>query len=889
MSDELLHYGTKRHSGRWPWGSGKDPQRSFDFLSFVDKERAKGLSDVEIAKSIDVSTTEFRKQVTIANHERKAIIGQSVYAKVDRGMNNTEIAKELGISEGTVRNYIKNRYVVKTKQLDNIAAELKDAVDKYGYLDVGPGVEIQMVISRYKLKAAVKMVKEQEGLESHKVYLKRLQNNTQSLTLTVLTKEKDIGVVLRNTDKVRPIQSATEDGGLTFKRVTKPKSIGWDRIDINYGDKGGEEKDGVIELRRGVDDLSLGTKRYAQVRIAVDGTHYLKGMAMYADDLPDGVDVRFNTNKPSGTPREKVLKPLKGNDFNPFGATIKPNGQRGAINIVNEEGDWNTWSTKLSAQFLSKQPKTLVKERLDITYDELEAEYKVLQSLTNPVVKKHMMDSYADGLESKARHLKVKGMPKTKSHVLLPFPDMNPNEVYAPKYKDGERVVLIRYPHGGKFEIPELVVNNKGPARKKLGNAEDAIGIHPTVAKKLSGADFDGDTVSVIPNPNKKIKTSRALESLKNFDPVQSYQVPDDSPKMLRKKNPKTGVMESIGLTITPDNKQREMGIVSNLITDMTIKGASDSELARAVRHSMVVIDSEKHKLDYKQSAIDNGISALQNRYQTHYNPVKGKTSKGASTIVSQSKSAVEKVTGPKAEEYAKKVFKDTGKKLNTVKGIDIPLIDYVSDVGSLSSGTAVEDEYVGYIKKVKSLTNTVRKTVQSTKTPKRDPEASKKYAEEVDSLEKKLNVALLNAPKERQAQIMATSTYHKTLKEMNYDMDKDQKKKLKSQAVADARQKTGAEKKLVDITDKEWEAIQSNAISPSKLSKILNNADMEKVQKLALPKQESVLSVGKLNKAYALLNNGYTYAQVAESLGVSVSTLGAELIGKDDDNDLDD
>lgn len=887
MSDELLHYGTKRHSGRYPWGSGKDPQRSFDFLSFVDQERAKGLSDVEIAKSIDVSTTEFRKQVTIANHERREIVGQSVYAKVDRGMNNTEIAKELGISEGTVRNYIKNRYVVKTKQLDNIAAELKAAVDKYGYLDVGPGVEIQMGISRDKLKAAVKMVKEQEGLESHKVYLKRLQNNSQSLTLTVLTKEKDIGVVLKNTDKVRPIQSSTEDGGLTFKKVRKPKSIDWDRIDINYGDKGGEEKDGVIELRRGVDDLSLGTKRYAQVRIAVDGTHYLKGMAVYADDLPDGVDVRFNTNKPSGTPREKVLKPLKGNDFNPFGATIQK--QRGAINIVNEEGDWNTWSTKLSAQFLSKQPKSLVKERLDITYDELEAEYKVLQSLTNPVVKKHMMASYADGLESKARHLKVKGMPKTKSHVILPFPDMNPNEVYAPKYKDGERVVLIRYPHGGKFEIPELVVNNKGPARKKLGNAEDAIGIHPTVAKKLSGADFDGDTVSVIPNPNKKIKTSRALDSLQNFDPVQSYQVPDDSPKMLRKKNPKTGKMESIGLTITPDNKQREMGIVSNLITDMTIKGASDSELARAVRHSMVVIDSEKHKLDYKQSAIDNGISALQNRYQTHYNPVKGKTSKGASTIVSQSKSVVEKVTGPKAEEYAKKVLKDTGKKLNVVKGIDIPLIDYVSDVGSLSSGTAVEEEYVGYIKKVKSLTNDVRKKVHATKTPKRDPEASKKYAAEVDSLEKKLNVALLNAPKERQAQIMATSTYHRTLKEMNYDMDKDQKKKLKSQAVADARQKTGAEKKLVDITDKEWEAIQNNAISPSKLSKILNNADMEKVQKLALPKQESVLSVGKLNKAYALLNNGYTYAQVAESLGVSVSTLGAELIGKDDDNDLDD
>ena len=48
------------------------------------------------------------------------------------------------------------------------------------------------------------------------------------------------------------------------------------------------------------------------------------------------------------------------------------------------------------------------------------------------------------------------------------------------------------------------------------------------------------------------------------------------------------------------------MGDVSNLITDMTIKGANNDELARAVRHSMVVIDSEKHNLDVKASARDN-------------------------------------------------------------------------------------------------------------------------------------------------------------------------------------------------------------------------------------------------------------------------------------------
>ena len=54
--------------------------------------------------------------------------------------------------------------------------------------------------------------------------------------------------------------------------------------------------------RRGVADLDLGDSHYAQVRILVDGTHYLKGMAMYSDDMPDGADIVFNTNKHTGTP-----------------------------------------------------------------------------------------------------------------------------------------------------------------------------------------------------------------------------------------------------------------------------------------------------------------------------------------------------------------------------------------------------------------------------------------------------------------------------------------------------------------------------------------------------------------------------------------------------------
>lgn len=63
---------------------------------------------------------------------------------------------------------------------------------------------------------------------------------------------------------------------------------------------------------------------------------------------------------------------------------------------------------------------------------------------------------------------------------------------------------------------------------------------------------------------------------------------------------------------------EKQLDVVSNLITDMTIKGATDEELCRAVKHSMVVIDAVKHKLGYKQSEIDNDIESLKKKYQSN-------------------------------------------------------------------------------------------------------------------------------------------------------------------------------------------------------------------------------------------------------------------------------
>ena len=119
----------------------------------------------------------------------------------------------------------------------------------------------------------------------------------------------------------------SHDDGETFDKFVYPKSMDSSRLKIRYAEDGGIQKDGVIEIRRGVDDLSLGDSHYAQVRILVDGNRYLKGMAVYSDDLPDGVDVMFNTNKKKGTPTSDVLKKVKDDPDNPFGSLIKAGGQ----------------------------------------------------------------------------------------------------------------------------------------------------------------------------------------------------------------------------------------------------------------------------------------------------------------------------------------------------------------------------------------------------------------------------------------------------------------------------------------------------------------------------------------------------------------------------------
>lgn len=873
MTDELYHYGIKRRSGRYPWGSGaKKSRNASDFLSTVDVLEKDGFNEKQIAEYFGLQTKQLRAYKSNAHNEVRAAKAAMALRLKDKGYSNSEIGRRMGINESSVRSLLDPAISMRKNASTNTAEMLEKEIASKKYIDVGGGVENQIGVSRNTLDNAVEQLRA-KGYTYH--YLKVEQLGTGKFTSIKVLAAPDVAYkeVKDNQSKVTSPGFYSEDLGQTVVGIKPPSSISSKRILVNYGDQGGSDKDGVIELRRGVKDLDLGAARYAQVRVAVDGTHYLKGMAMYSDDIPKGYDVIFNTNKNSSTPKMDVFKKMKDDPENPFGATIRQKtyiGKDGkehlsALNIVNEEGDWNTWKKTLSSQMLSKQSTALAKKQLKLAYDIKKEEFDEICSLKNPVIKKCLLDKFADNCDSSAVHLKAAGLPRQASKVILPFPEMKDSEIYAPSYRNGEKVVLIRYPHGGTFEIPELVVNNKSNKKAKglIGNAQDAVGINPRVAERLSGADFDGDTVLVIPVGKVKIKTSAPLKGLKNFDPKVAYP---GYPGM-----PKPGEKGS-GF-----DKQGKMGDISNLITDMTIKGAPADDIAAAVRHSMVVIDAEKHNLNWRQSYLDNGIANLKAKYQ-------GASNAGASTLISRAKGdkrVPKRKDGYKVDpETGRKIFTETGETYEK-NGKQVVRLQKSSkmyeteDAYSLSSGTAMENTYADHANKLKALANSARKTSLTTKPIPYSPEAKAKYRQEVDSLNAKLNIALKNRPLERKAQLLANERV-KLVRQNNPDMDKDDIKKLKNQALTQARLQTGASKKarLVDITDREWEAIQSGAISTNKLSQIIQNSDLDILKQRSMPRESRGISDAKRARAKMLESNGYTLAEIADSLGVSTSTI---------------
>lgn len=938
-NEEILeHYGMPRRSGRYPWGSGDDPyQSSKDFMGRVDEMRKKGFTytdpetgkkytgDTAIAKSLGLSSTDFRTSYAIAKDQRRAdLVNTAKRLKEKEGMNTSEIGRKMGINESSVRSLLNSTSEAKMKQARDTATALKKIVDEKGMIDVGTGVEKELRISKEKLDQALFILQAEHGYEVYSGRFDQVTNKGQKTTQKVLcppgTEHKEI----YNLDKVHTVKDyISRDGGTTIeKKFHYPGSLDSKRVMIRYADEGGLERDGLVQIRPGVKDLSLGESRYSQVRIMVDGTHYIKGMAVYGDpkDFPPGVDVICNSNKGHNKSKLECLKEIKKDPDNPFGALVKEGGQYwynpktgehcsssepgaklGLINKTREEGDWNKWKDTLPSQFLSKQPIELAKKQLDIAKASKAEEFAEIKALTNPTVKKYYLQKFAQSCDSAAVHLKAAALPGQKYQVLLPLTTISDKECYAPNYKDGTKLALIRYPHGGTFEIPIVTVNNKNPEGiKMIGKlASDVIGINHRVAERMSGADFDGDAVMAIPLSSKvKIQSTPKLKELEGWDNKLEYGTEKKIGSDGKEHYYRNGVeIQTMKKTDT------EMGRISNLITDMTLLGADEHEIARAVKHSMVVIDAEKHKLDYKASEKDNNISALMLKYQ-------GRSRGGASTIISKAsgeKDVLKRQGTPKINQKGKEWYdptrpegaliyknadnldytvtktKRTGEEYTITKQYTQKSTKMLEtdDAYSLVSPKKhkMEVVYANYANDMKKMANEARMELVNTGKIAYNRDAKNKYAAEVKSLEDKLYKAELNTVRERTANRMAAATVAR--KKADWDAEgKEYKskdvKKAGQQALTKSREEVGSiarRDRNIIITDKEWEAIQKGAVSETTLKRILNNSDPDSLREKAMPKQSFELNQAKISRIKAM-SASYTIAQIADALGVSTSTV---------------
>lgn len=1001
VDDDLMHYGVAhdadppgRGSGRYPFGSGdRDLQHHWDIysrykklLKMTDPETGKPFTEAKIADLMGYyqvdkdgnpkldkkgnkmpSTSKLRAQTTISkNYVRQEGYVKEI-AKYDSRLDpdtgkpytNTKIAELLGINESSVRNYRNSETAsINASKPEKAANTLKALVDEKGMIDVGRGAELSLDVSSQGMKVALEMLKSQ-GYQVAPVWVDQVGGTMGNKTIiNVLYKPgmDYIEDVVKNMNQIKPVEQRSDESTLTLLGMRDPVRVSLDRIKVKFDEEGGRAKDGMIEIRAVKDadgklqaaseDLSLGNAKYAQVRIATEGDQYIKGMAVYNTELPEGTDILVNSNKSITKGIQGALKDMNrreknGKDAgvdtdNPFGATVYQAEYKGkdgknhlsAINIVGDvygvdqhkEGAWDEWSRNLPAQFLSKQSEGLIKQQLKLKVQEKQEEYEEIKRLNNPVVKKQMLKDFADGCDAAAVDLKAAPLPGQRVQVLVSVPSIKPNEVYAPNYESGQTLALVRYPHTGPFEIPIVKVNNgnreaRAFLKDSRGEALDAIGVHPKTAGILSGADFDGDTVTVIPMTRKNSQGEfEKVVNIKGLGNGQS-KLPD-----LDNFDPSAEWPEREGMHyMTKREKGIEMGKISNLITDMSLKGCDDeNELSRAVRYSMVVIDAEKHKLDYKAAEKAYNIKELRDKYQDGggtatlvsragaedrnviqrqaWVPNAGHIDKDTGKLVGNT---IDPETGEKIYKLAPNRFytttktvrvkdPETGKyvknedgtwkketlKVQNERKMSSTKMAETNDARTLLSSNPSNKEilYADYANKMKSMANEARKEWLAVPKMEMNPEAKKQYKAEVDSLNAKYITAKMNAPRERQAQLLATQIIN-SRKEENEHLDNDQLKRIKGQALNGARARTGAKKQRVTFTEREWEAINAGAISETRLTELLKNADPDSYRSLATPRSNNV-SRSTATRIEGLLDAGWTREDIVNAGYASMETI---------------
>lgn len=1010
FGDELNHYGTPHdgttpHSGRFEYGSGEFPgQHNHDLYLEVRQMQQ------DAKKKGEKLTPEECYQMYMSKHEKETMKVSDFKLKYASGSNyhryaerkkyfayksshpdasRNEIYIATGIKPSTQASFENKDSADKLYSKVGIYDSIKKQVDRDGYVDVGEGSFLFLPgASEHSVGTAVRNLLD-EGYEVHNLKVDQLNTSFQT-TYKVLCKPgttwEDAMTHKFDIKQLGDMNKTIDIDGYVAP-WTPVECVDSKRVYIRYAEDGGKDKDGLIELRPGVPDISLNKANYAQVRIGVDDKYFMKGMAVYSDDIPEGYDIVYNSNKHVGAAKDAVFKKMQVDDDgnidkdNPFKTTIKEDkdliltsryyrdpktGEKklSKICVVNEEGTWDKWNKTTAVQMLSKQPTKLVQQQLALKYADTKTEFEEICQLNNPTLKKHLLAEFASKCDADAVEMAGAPFIGQKSAALLPFTDIKPDELYCSWLPEGADVCLVRYPLASNAEIPVLKVKNHGTnAEKIIGAGRDAIGVHPQTEAQMSGADNDGDTALVIPYAKSRIglQTAKPLKDLIMFEPKDLYTVPG-------LKDAKAGEVVNGVKKQQHQTYQTAMGKVSNLITDMTAFGASPEQTAPAIKVSMVVIDAEKHGLDYQQAWKDYGIDKLSREWQKK----RGNKNGGAATIMSRStgeidiperkmtsglapvsmhidkdgkpyqRGNVDSKTGemvyyqtgevvrsgklkssatlvgytksgkPKYEYEKVWVNKDKkGYYYNEGKGANRKKVyvtedDFVGGIvekaktqkiergymvkdayeltsgGGKGKGHPTEDVYAEHSNRMRALANNARLEYLATKSSTIDKEVQKEYKDEIDSLKAKVLAAKENKPRERAASLLANQWYRDKI--YTYpNLDKEHKKKLKRQAVTAARAIVGAQKPVVDITPREWEAIQRGAVSTNIQEQVFANCDPKQLRQYATPrvKSNALLSAQKA-RIICMLNSyrsgntkkQYTLAEIAEAAGVSTATV---------------
>jgi predicted transcriptional regulator len=211
--EELMHHGMPRRSGRYPYGSGEDPyQGCRDFLGRVKEMKANGMSERDIAEAMGLvnekgepSSTLLRREMTIAKDEVRIYQVQTAKRlKEKEGMGATEIGRQMGLPESTVRSLLDAGKEAKMYQSRETADFIRDMIEKKGMIDVGTGVEKELGISKEMLEVAITRLQD-EGYPVYKGGIPQATNPGQQTNQRVICPKGTEHKEIYQFDKIHPL------------------------------------------------------------------------------------------------------------------------------------------------------------------------------------------------------------------------------------------------------------------------------------------------------------------------------------------------------------------------------------------------------------------------------------------------------------------------------------------------------------------------------------------------------------------------------------------------------------------------------------------------------------------------------------------------------------